>query len=598
METLRDLKALVAEAKSRFAQYEGFDFILPEVFKDSVSEINSGTVTYYKYSAVVESPGDLHIWMPNQWFYIASYFTEYYNELLNYKKWALKVTSKERLKTLNNSKLTDEEENKLQALDLDALSKSYLNLFITDYSWWGGAKTIDRGDFFVSPILSHARLVNASQGYIAELCAFLADKQDLVKLIIDAEDTQSQSRNYMSFIPNKYPLQQITFGAPGTGKSFSIKSNPDVTEDNTIRTTFHPDSDYSTFVGCYKPTKKESNKKPLVAAGDLIEKAAAISGVANQVQYLCDNAESIIFAADELGVSTNKLIWDSFKWHNETYFVSILNSLLEERKKNVTDEITYNFCPQAFTNAYVKAWKNPEMPVFLIIEEINRGNCAQIFGDIFQLLDRDESGFSRYDITPDSDLQNYLRNVFEDTDLEDEAIKNGSSMILPNNLHIWATMNTSDQSLFPIDSAFKRRWDWKYIPIDYTDRGHYISCNGKKYSWAKFLYNVNAHIESVTQSEDKKLGYWFTGNTSTQLEITADKFVSKVVFFLWNDVFKDFVHNGKTIFKNDYNKFHKFFDFKGNVKEEVLEHFLNGLEIETDTKNSMETNPESKPDAE
>lgn len=594
METLRDLKALVSEIKSRFDRYEGFDFILPEVFKESVSEINSGTVTYYKYSAVVESLGDLHIWMPNQWFYIASYFTEYYNELLNYKKWALKVASKERLKALNNSTLTDEEENRLQALDLDELSKSYLELFITDYSWWGGAKTIDRGDFFVSPILSHARLVNTSQGYIAELCAFLADKQDLVKLIIDAEDIQSQSRNYMSFTPNKYPLQQITFGAPGTGKSFSIKSNPDVTEDNTIRTTFHPDSDYSTFVGCYKPTKRALSKKPLLATADLIESAATISGVANQVQFLCDNAESIVFAADELGVSTNKLIWDSFKWHNETYFVSILNSLLEERKKNDADEITYDFCPQAFTNAYVKAWKNPEMPVFLVIEEINRGNCAQIFGDIFQLLDRDENGFSRYNITPDRDLQIYLQKVFEETDLEDEAIKNGSSMRLPNNLYLWATMNTSDQSLFPIDSAFKRRWDWKYIPIDYTDRGHYISCNGKKYSWAKFLEKVNTQIEGVTQSEDKKLGYWFTGNSATQLEITADKFVSKVVFFLWNDVFKDFGHNGKTIFKEDYAKFHMFFDFKGDVKEEILDHFLKELMGEKASEEASQNNTESE----
>jgi hypothetical protein len=410
------------------------------------------------------------------------------------------------------------------------------------------------------------------------------------------QDLIPEEHNYKPHPISKIPhiaLQQIIFGAPGTGKSFSIKSDPDITEDNTIRTTFHPDSDYSTFVGCYKPTKKVTNKKPLIAAGDLIEKAASISGVANQVQFLCDNAESIIFAADEIGVSTNKLIWDSFKWHNETYFVSILNSILDERKLNATDEITYNFCPQAFTNAYIKAWKNPDTPIFLIIEEINRGNCAQIFGDIFQLLDRDENGFSRYDIAPDSDLQNYLHKAFEDTDIENESIKSGASMQLPPNLHIWATMNTSDQSLFPIDSAFKRRWDWKYIPIDYTDRRHYISCNGKKYSWAKFLEQINQNIEGVTQSEDKKLGYWFTGNSASQLEITADKFVSKVVFFLWNDVFKDFGHNGKTIFKDDFSKFHMFFDFTGKVKEDVLEKFLKSLELTpndaTDKADSEET---------
>lgn len=415
----------------------------------------------------------------------------------------------------------------------------------------------------------------------------------ILKENIDIYYSNGEKKKTANIMEANVSLQQIIFGAPGTGKSFSIKSNPDISEDNTIRTTFHPDSDYSTFVGCYKPTKKATSKKPLIAAADFIEKAASISGVAHQVQFLCDNAESIIYAADEIGVSTNKLIWDSFKWHNETYFVSILNSILDERKLNATDEITYNFCPQAFTNAYIKAWKNPDTPIFLIIEEINRGNCAQIFGDIFQLLDRDENGFSRYDIAPDSDLQNYLRKAFEDTDIENESIKIGASMQLPPNLHIWATMNTSDQSLFPIDSAFKRRWDWKYIPIDYTDRGHYISCNGKKYSWAKFLEQVNQNIEGVTQSEDKKLGYWFTGNSASQLEITADKFVSKVVFFLWNDVFKDFGHNGKTIFKDDFSKFHMFFDFTGNVKEDVLEKFLKSLELTpndaTDKADSEET---------
>lgn len=412
----------------------------------------------------------------------------------------------------------------------------------------------------------------------------LEEKKDILK---------DQSLNF-----SDYPFQQIIFGAPGTGKSHRIKSDPKITENNTIRTTFHPDSDYSTFVGCYKPTKKSTSKKSLIAAEDLIEKAAAISGVANQVQFLCDNAESIIAAADEKQVTTNKLIWDSFKWHNETYFVSILNSLLAERKKNEVDEITYDFCPQAFTNAYVKAWQNPEAPVFLIIEEINRGNCAQIFGDIFQLLDRDEDGFSRYKISPDSDLRQYLAKVLEDAEIEDASIKNGESMQLPNNLFIVATMNTSDQSLFPIDSAFKRRWEWKYIPIDYTDRGHYISCNGRKYSWADFLQRVNEQIEGVTQSEDKKLGYWFTGNSASQLEITPDKFVSKVVFFLWNDVFKDFGHNAKTIFKDDYAKFHFFFDFTGKVKEEVLEHFLQGLEAKLSSETKAKTQSGDNPDTE
>lgn len=300
------------------------------------------------------------------------------------------------------------------------------------------------------------------------------------------------------------PIQQILFGAPGTGKSHTININANITEQNSIRTTFHPDSDYSTFVGCYKPTKDEAR-----------------------------------------------------------------------------GEITYDFTPQAFTNAYIAAWNSFPQNFYLIIEEINRGNCAQIFGDIFQLLDRNEHGYSSYKTTPDQDLANYIRKQLADADIEDSEVKSGNKMQLPPNLHIWATMNTSDQSLFPIDSAFKRRWDWRYIPIDYTDKGHYIACGDTQYSWADFLQKVNDKVESVTQSEDKKLGYWFMGNGAEQKEITIDRFVSKVVFYLWNDVFKDFGKSGNTIFKDTFDKFHKFFDNCGNPNVDVVKAFLDALEVKS-----------------
>ena len=298
-------------------------------------------------------------------------------------------------------------------------------------------------------------------------------------------------------------LQQILFGAPGTGKSHTINEEIGTDENYCIRTTFHPDSDYSTFVGCYKPTKDEER-----------------------------------------------------------------------------GEITYDFTPQAFTNAYVAAWKDLAKNYYLVIEEINRGNCAQIFGDIFQLLDRDEYGYSSYKTTPDQDLANYIRKQLADTDIEDADVKSGKKMQLPPNLYIWATMNTSDQSLFPIDSAFKRRWDWRYIPIDYTDRGHYIACGDTQYSWADFLQIVNDKVEFVTHLEDKKLGYWFMGNGAGQKEITIDRFVSKVVFYLWNDVFKDFGKSGNTIFKDTFEKFHMFFDFSGKPKLDVVKAFLDALRVE------------------
>lgn len=528
MEELRNLKQIYSLAAGRFNQYEGKDFVLPMIFKEQVKEINSNIITYNDYSAVIETRGNqngvLNIFLPNQWFYIASYFTDFYNELQRYKKEALKVTTKERLKILNGAKLSNAEENRLQHLSLSEQSKSYLRLFMTNYSWWYGAKTIDRGDFYVSPILNSARLVNASQSFVAELCAFLADKKELVEAFISGEESTSSNRN----ITNKdNTLQQIFYGAPGTGKSHKIKDDADVKaadEKNLVfRTTFHPDSDYSTFAGAYKPTTTKRAVRNV--AGDIIK-------------------------------DTNK---------EEVY----------------EDCITYSFIPQAFLQAYAAAWNNPDDKVFLVIEEINRGNCAQIFGDLFQLLDRDDEGASEYPIMADKDIAKYLNGNDEEGRpvlTNKDGIKDGK-VRLPKNLHIWATMNTSDQSLFPIDSAFKRRWDWVYMPIADAKKNYVIEIDNDQYDWWSFLEAINDIIESTTHSEDKKLGYFFA--KAKDGRISVETFVSKVIFYLWNDVFKDNETNHKAFKDSDGEllAFRKFFHHDGTVDTNMVIKFLQDLEV-------------------
>ena len=337
---------------------------------------------------------------------------------------------------------------------------------------------------------------------------------------------------------SKFPLQQIFYGAPGTGKSHKVKEKTEtLPKSDVFRTTFHPDSDYSTFVGCYKPK---------------MVKAPIRDSSGHEITSACE----------------------------------------DEKKR-----IAYEYEPQAFLKAYVRAYETTE-PIFLVIEEINRGNCAQIFGDMFQLLDRNDNGESDYAIKPETAVQEYLNEKLKSCNIEDEAIKSGEEMRLPANLHIWATMNTSDQSLFPIDSAFKRRWDWKYMPINTRKESWSIKVNNTEYSWSSFLEIINDEINSVTHSEDKKLGFYFC--KAENGIISAERFVSKVLFYLWNDVFKDYgFESGKNkdLFKDGDNKlaFGSFYSEDGNIQEDKVEMFLKNLEVEKRHSTSQEpANEEAK----
>ena len=298
----------------------------------------------------------------------------------------------------------------------------------------------------------------------------------------------------------------IYYGSPGTGKSH--RADIETNGKDVQKVTFHPDYDYHSFVGGYKPT---------------------MDG----------------------------------------------------------DKIAYKFVPQIFTKIYVDAWKNlvsadETKPFYLQIEEINRGNCAEIFGDLFQLLDRDKDGFSKYEVTAEEELCKYLlsENGFGGNH---PGIENGK-LRFPNNLKIIATMNTSDQSLFPMDSAFKRRWDWIYVPIDtdckFSDFTIKLD-NGKAFEWLSFLKVINEEIFEITKSQDKQIGNWFIDAQNSGKVISESTFVNKVIFYLWNDVFKD---EENTIFKSADGKnltYTSFFEngTSNNLVSYILEERLKLIDV-------------------
>ena len=398
------------------------------------------------------------------------------------------------------------------------------------------------------------------------------------------------------------PLQQIFYGAPGTGKSHEIKKQ--TKGECVFRTTFHPDSDYSTFVGCYKPTKENAvtqNQQSILDYDTLVDKFKEYLGVKDPYQnstractlFGYDFHDSIVRMQENNTHTIPELVADAYK-SGTTYDSQVRAGMAcyeESVKPQISSsKITYSFVPQTFTKAYLRAWQTTE-PVYLVIEEINRGNCAQIFGDLFQLLDRKCDGFSEYPIKADNDLATYIAEKLSASTRTDipELVKSGEELVLPSNLYIWATMNTSDQSLFPIDSAFKRRWDWTYIPIDTTKESWNINADGVNYDWSDFLEKINAKIESATSSEDKMLGFYFCKAENDV--ITAERFVNKVIFYLWNDVFKDYGFDD-AVFNDENNKkitFRMFYKADGKVDESMVKRFLENLGVKNDKTPKSET---------
>lgn len=250
------------------------------------------------------------------------------------------------------------------------------------------------------------------------------------------------------------------------------------------------------------------------------------------------------------------------------------------------NDIVYKFRPQVFLNAYVCACNNPNVPVYLIIEEINRGQCAEIFGDLFQLLDR-KDGVSEDPVEPDEDIKQYLADK-----VPQEYAK---QLQLPSNLFIIATMNTSDQSLFPMDSAFKRRWIWKYIKIDYANtniHGTTLKVGKEEFDWPKVLEAINQYIREKKKATDKQMGEFFV--KSDKGIVSYEDFRDKVLFYLFNDVFK-----GNRGFKIDDIEYFEDLYVNEQVEEKIISWFANDLnikpvEIELDKKEDKNTSGDSE----
>lgn len=367
-----------------------------------------------------------------------------------------------------------------------------------------------------------------------------------------------------------FSRNRILFGAPGTGKSFTINNDRKEllgadNEDDYERVTFHPDYSYANFIGTYKPVMVD------------------------------DSAESISLATEKevLGILTDESmsaqekydsLYDKFKDDGLTRLPLLLGLFTDEtfktRKADGSDavgdnsvernhgrairpyvnlskpssgkkDISYEYVPGPFMRMYVKALKNSRTdnikPFLLIIEEINRANVAAVFGDIFQLLDRGSNFVSEYPIQATEDIKKYLAKELGGKTEDYNKIK------IPDNMFIWATMNSADQGVFPMDTAFKRRWDFTYLGIDDNDkelRGRFVTIGSKdkqRIEWNELRKAINEFLAEAKINEDKQLGPYFIsksivipkdGGTEIDSKLFCDAFKNKVLMYLFDDAAK------------------------------------------------------------
>ena len=639
----KELAQLIADKKQQLS----LDCVLPDAFKRLTRRIENNKIVYQQYSFIVSSTID--IYFPNQLWYFAAICVPLYTEL---KKYADLVKS-----NLTKKEIIDCKDNRAYAETL-INSKSELiaekdNVikFLSDYKWWRGGKTIDRGDYYYSPILSICNLVNASQGYVAEMCKYLSTNPEATQILLNVVDNLPESiddyeiivesskvvvflcltvKELLMFDENMsmidFNINTKTIGVSGCniGKLKDVQDkNDDPRRANDCDTSVvweHDGKKYyflkeqtadggKAFIKAineiYKPYYKAEfdNNMFILKKRKVQQLNIGLSNNQSKSQKFINGLprQQIFYGAPGTGkscgikrvlkgnnVSNENIFRTTFHPDSDystfvgaykptmevvPHYESSTGAPIEEKR------ITYNFIPQAFLNAYVRAYQTDEN-VYLIIEEINRGNCAQIFGDLFQLLDRGDDGKSDYSIKADTDIKTYLETALGG---ESEGIKNGE-LCLPSNLYILATMNTSDQSLFPIDSAFKRRWEWEYVPIRNEAKGWVIAADGQEWDWWEFLNAVNEKIGSITDSEDKKLGYFFVKPADGHT-ITAKTFVAKVLFYLWNDVFKDYGFSDDEFQTEDGKemKYPMFYETEGgkDVNERLIARFLSNLKLKT-----------------
>ena len=476
-------------------------------------------------------------------------------------------------------------------------------------------------------------LGKGKQMYISEKASQDGSAFDLENMISNGTSDQSAEKEksmpvFKSGLKSNQPRNRIVFGAPGTGKSFAINSDRkkllgDDNEEDYERVTFHPDYSYANFVGTYKPVMKNSVNSTHDPDVDYVLSVLNDKSTDAQEKY------DILFdkfkddrGMGKLSVLISLYTDGSFKpknkdgsgegcYSNEQNYGKAIKKYVNLRTLNDEGgDISYEYVPGPFMRMYVKALRNAKSgnpkPFVLIIEEINRANVAAVFGEIFQLLDRGEDNISEYPIQASEDIRKYLSKELGGT--PDDY----SQLRIPDNLFIWATMNSADQGVFPMDTAFKRRWEFTYLGIDENDkeiRGKYVVLNAKeqqRIEWNELRKAINEFLANEKINEDKQLGPYFIsrrivvpgdGGNEINSKKFCDAFKNKVLMYLFEDAAKQKrgkLFEGCEAGQNRYSKICEAFDEKGiGIFAADIRNTVHLQNVDTNTQTPSDTDPDN-----
>ena len=378
-----------------------------------------------------------------------------------------------------------------------------------------------------------------------------------------AEEQQKEPREMK-------PRNLIMFGAPGTGKSHKLEKDRKVFGERYERVTFYPTYSYAQFVGTYKPVMKvaEAAMKSEVLSDD--ELSNLLKEDYNNAGGGSDTTKTaaVLLFAEKYYESLSKtsipqiIKKAGLPESSYTAWLSTGMALARARAHNLVEKkestIAYEFVPGPFLRVLVKALNDPQKEYCLVIEEINRANAAAVFGDVFQLLDRGSDGVSEYSVAASEDVKKYLlkevkpvagKKFLEMTRKKDslgnETEEWNCRLRIPANMYIWATMNSADQGVFPMDTAFKRRWAFEYLGLDdgagEAGEGDWkIGMKDDKfdYKWEDFRRYVNRLLALAKVNEDKLMGPFFMKKPANGTTIDKNEFESKVLMYLWEDAGK------------------------------------------------------------